>query len=174
MKLYSVPFSKLALVAGLGLISSAARAQTVLWAAKVVDVSSQKGTGKAPFSADKVLSAPNALPLGESNNEAWAPGKDGSNESIEVRFARSVKAQQVTVVENFNPGAITKIELIDTKGEHHEVYKNATPGPIPVAFRTLQVKFKPENYLTIGAVVTMNAAKVPGDNQIDAIGVANV
>nr|GEY62816.1 hypothetical protein [Tanacetum cinerariifolium] len=60
------------------------------------------------------------------------------------------------------------------KGEHHEVYKNATPGPIPVAFRTLQVKFKPEKYLTIGAVVTMNAAKVPGDNQIDAIGVANV
>src|SRR3982751_6434990 len=103
MKLYSVPFSKLALVAGLGLVILAAHAQTVLWAAKVVDVSSQKATGKAPFSADKVLSAPNALPLGESNNEAWEPGKDGSNESIEVRFARSVKAQQVTVVENFNP-----------------------------------------------------------------------
>jgi outer membrane protein OmpA-like peptidoglycan-associated protein len=174
MKLYSVSFSKLALLAGLGLVSSAARAQTVLWAAKVVDVSSQKGTGKAPFSADKVLGAPNALPLGESSKEAWVPAKDGSNETIVVRFARSVKAQQVTVIENFNPGAITKIELIDTKGGRHEVYKNGTPGPIPVAFRTLQVKFKPENYLTIGAAVTMNAAKVPGDNQIDAIGVANV
>jgi outer membrane protein OmpA-like peptidoglycan-associated protein len=174
MKLDSVSFPKLSLVAGLVLAGSAAHAQTVLWAAKVVDVSSQKAPGKAPFSADKVLSAPNALPLGESNNEAWAPSKDGSNESIEVRFARSVKAQQVTVVENFNPGSITKIELIDTKGEHHEVYKNNTPGPIPVAYRTLQVKFKPEKYLTIGAVVTMNAAKVPGPNQIDAIGVANV
>jgi outer membrane protein OmpA-like peptidoglycan-associated protein len=174
MKLDSVSFPKLSLVAGLLFAGSAVHAQTVLWAAKVVDVSSQKAPGKAPFSADKVLSAPNALPLGESNNEAWAPAKDGSNESIEVRFARSVKAQQVTVVENFNPGSITKIELIDTKGERHEVYKNNTPGPIPVAYRTLQVTFKPDKYLTIGAVVTMNAAKVPGPNQIDAIGVANV
>jgi outer membrane protein OmpA-like peptidoglycan-associated protein len=174
MKLYSVSFSKLFFAAGLTLAASAAKAQTVLWAAKVVDVSSQKAKGKEPYSPEKVLSAPNALPLGEVNNEAWIPAKEGSNEFIEVRFARSVKAQQVTVIENFNPGSVTKIELIDTKGDKHEVYKNDNPGPIPVAYRTLQVKFKPEKYLTIGARVTMNTAKVQGVNQIDAIGVANV
>ena len=162
-----------ALAAGL-LLTSAAQGQTVLWATKVEEVSSQKAQGKAPFSPDKALGEPNSLPLGQASNEAWTPGKDGSNEFITVRFAKSIIAQQVTVIENVNPGAVTKIELIDIKGEHHVVYTNPNPGPLPVGFRTLQVKFKPEKYRTIGAKVTLNAAKVPGDNQLDAIGIANV
>ncbi len=160
---------------GAGLLAApTAQAQTVLWAAKVEDVSSQKAKGKEPFAPEKVLGEPNAQPLGQISNEAWIPAKDGSNEFIEVRFAKSVLAQQVTVIENFNPGSITKIELIDTKGERHEVYTNKNPGPLPEAYRTLQVTFKPEKYRTIGARVTMNTAKVAGVNQIDAIGVANV
>ncbi|QKG54046.1 PD40 domain-containing protein [Hymenobacter sp. BRD67] len=162
-----------AVAAGL-LAAPTAQAQTVLWASKVEAVSSQKAKGKEPFSPEKVLGEPNAQPLGQINNEAWIPAKDGANEFIEVRFARSVQAQQVTVIENFNPGSVTKIELIDTKGEHHQVYTNTNPGPLPEAFRTLQVKFKPEKYRTIGARITMNTAKVTGVNQIDAIGVANV
>jgi len=152
----------------------AAQAQTVLWASKVAEVSATKAKGKEPFSPEKVLGEPNSQPLGQVNNEAWTPAKDGANEFIEVRFAKSIIAQQVTVIENFNPGAVTKIELIDIKGERHQVYANTNPGPLPVAFRTLQVKFRPEKYRTIGALVTLNAAKVDGPNQIDAIGVANV
>ncbi|MEJ7662413.1 MAG: hypothetical protein WKG07_24030 [Hymenobacter sp.] len=95
---------------------------------------------------------------------------------MEVRFARSVLAQQITVVENFNPGAVTKIELIDTHGEHHEVYTNDNPGPLPDSYRTLEVKIAPAKpaYRTIGAVVHLNTAKVEGVNQLDAIGVADV
>ncbi len=160
---------------GAGLLAApTAQAQTVLWGSKIEDVSSQKAKGKEPFAPEKVLGEPNAQPLGQISNEAWIPAKDGSNEFIEVRFAKSVLAQQVTVIENFNPGSITKIELIDTKGERHEVYTNKNPGPLPEAYRTLQVTFKPEKYRTIGARVTMNTAKVAGVNQIDAIGVANV
>ncbi|GEM_PF-202372 len=175
MKLYSTPFSTaIAFVAGFCLWGRAAQAQTVLWASKVTEVSSQKAAGKEPFAPDKVLGEPNAQPLGQVNNAAWTPGKESANEFIEVRFSTSILAQQVTVIENFNPGSITKIELIDTRGERHEVYKNANPGPLPDAYRTLQVKFKPEKYRTIGARVTMNAAKVDGENQLDAIGIANV
>ena len=175
MKLHSTSFFKLSLLAGgLYLSTTTAQAQTVLWGAKLVSVSSQKATGKTPYSPEKALGAPNALPLGQLSAEAWSPGKDNGNEYIAVNFGRSVIAQQITVVENFNPGAIVKIELLDTQGNRHEVYKNDNPGPLPEAFRTLQVKFKPEKFRTVGAVVTLNAAKVPGDNQIDAIGVANV
>ena len=162
-----------ALGAGL-LAASTAQAQTVLWASKVEEVSSQKAKGKEPFAPEKVLGEPNAQPLGQISNDAWIPAKDGSNEFIEVRFAKSILAQQVTVIENFNPGSVTKIELVDIKGERHEVYTNKTPGPLPEAYRTLQVKFKPEKYRTIGVRVTMNTAKVTGVNQIDAIGIANV
>ncbi|WP_051719024.1 OmpA family protein [Hymenobacter sp. IS2118] len=152
----------------------AARAQRVLWAARVVDVSSQKAEGKAPFAPSQVLGIPNALPLGQISNDAWIPKKEGANEFIEVRFARSIAAQQVTIVENFNPGSITKVELVDTKGNKHEVYSNATPGPIPEPFRTLEIRFPVAEYRTLGVIIRMNTGKVEGVNQIDAIGVADV
>ncbi|GAA4347771.1 hypothetical protein GCM10023185_03060 [Hymenobacter saemangeumensis] len=152
----------------------AAQAQHALWASKIIAVSSQKSAGKEAFSPEKVLGAPNALPLGQINNEAWIPKKEGPNEFIEVKFARSLLAQQVTVVENFNPGSITKVEVVDTRGTKHEVYKNDNPGPIPELYRTLEIKFPAATYRTIGVVVTMNTAKVEGVNQIDAIGIADV
>ncbi|SET92871.1 WD40-like Beta Propeller Repeat [Hymenobacter actinosclerus] len=154
--------------------SGLAQAQHAVWASKVVAVSSQKAEGKEPFSPEKVLGEPNATPLGQASNEAWIPKKTGSSESIEVRFSKSVLARQVSVVENFNPGSITKIELVDTRGGKHEVYKNDTPGPIPEQFRTLQATFPAATYRTIGVVVTMNTKAVNGVNQIDAIGVADV
>ncbi|OGX84854.1 OmpA family protein [Hymenobacter coccineus] len=171
-----IPVFSFALVAALGLGAPAARAQHAQWASKLVGVSSQKSEGKAAYSPEQVLGAPNALPLGQINDKAWIPKKEGRDEFIEVRFARSVLAQQITVVENFNPGAVTKIELIDTKGVHHEVYTNDNPGPLPDAYRTLEVKIAPAKpaYRTIGAVVHLNTAKVEGVNQLDAIGVADV
>ena len=152
----------------------AAHAQHAIWAAKVVGVSSQKAKAKEAFSPEKVLGTPNALPLGQISDDAWIPKKEGSNEFIEVRFARSLIAQQVTVVENFNPGSITKIEVVDTRGERHVVYTNEQPGQLPETFRTLQARFPAATYRTIGVVVTMNTAKVEGINQIDAIGIADV
>jgi outer membrane protein OmpA-like peptidoglycan-associated protein len=162
------------LPAALLLAAAPAQAQHVQWAARLVAASSQKADGKDPFAPSQVLGPPNALPLGQISNDAWIPRKEGPNEFIEVRFARSVAAQQITVVENFNPGSITKIELVDTKGVHHEVYSNDKPGPLPEAFRTLEVKFPAAEYRTLGVKVFMNTAKVEGVNQIDAIGIADV
>lgn len=167
-RLLAGPVGILLLLAGPG------RAQHVQWAARLVAVSSQKAEGNDPFAPSQVLSTPNALPLGQISNDAWIPRKEGPNEFIEVRFARSVVAQQVTVVENFNPGSITKIELVDTKNQRHEVYANANPGPLPEPFRTLEVTFPAAEYRTLGVVIHMNTAKVEGVNQLDAIGIADV
>ncbi|MCA8832445.1 OmpA family protein [Hymenobacter pini] len=161
----------LGLLVGIGRVG---QAQHAVWASKVVAVSSQKAEGKEAFSPEKVLGEPNATPLGQVNNEAWIPKKEGSNEFIEVRFGKSIIAKQVTVVENFNPGSVTKIELVDTRGQKHQVYTNDSPGPLPEQFRTLQVTFSPGTYRTIGVVVSMNTKAVNGVNQIDAIGAADV
>lgn len=150
------------------------QAQHAIWAAKLVAVSSQKAEGKEAFSPEKVLGEPNARPLGQVSNDAWIPRKEGTNEFIEVRFAKSLVAKQVTVVENFNPGAVSKIELVDTRGEKHQVYQNDNPGPIPEQFRSLQVTFAAGTYRTIGVVVSLNTKAVNGVNQIDAIGIADV
>ncbi|WBA41293.1 OmpA family protein [Hymenobacter canadensis] len=150
------------------------QAQHAVWAAKVAAVSSQKAEGKEAFSPEKVLGEPNAQPLGQVSNEAWIPRKESNDEFIEVRFGKSLIAKQVTVVENFNPGSVVKIELIDTRGGKHQVYANDSPGPIPEQFRSLQVTFAPGTYRTIGVLVTMNTKAVNGVNQIDAIGIADV
>ena len=100
-------------------VAGATRAQRAVWASKVTAVSSQKAEGKADFSPDKVLGEPNARPLGQVSNEAWTPRKESSGEYIEVRFVKSLIARQVTVLENFNPGSISSIELIDTRGSKH-------------------------------------------------------
>ncbi|GAA4003590.1 hypothetical protein GCM10022408_13980 [Hymenobacter fastidiosus] len=150
------------------------QAQHAIWAAKVVAVSSQKTEGKEPFSPEKVLGQPDAQPLGQISNDAWIPKKEGTNEFIEVRFGKSLVARQVTVVENFNPGSVIKIELIDTRGTKHQVYDNPNPGSIPEPFRSLQATFAASNYRTIGVIVSMNTKAVNGVNQIDAIGIADV
>jgi len=166
---------KLLLLVGLvGGVALNVEAQHAIWAAKLVAVSSQKAEGKEAFSPEKVLGEPNATPLGQVSNEAWIPRKEGSNEFIEVRFAKSLVAKQVTVVENFNPGSVSMIELIDTRGQKHQVYQNESPGPIPEQFRSLQVTFEPGTYRTIGVLVSMNTKAVNGVNQIDAIGIADV
>jgi len=165
------------LVLSLGLILGgvgAAQAQHAIWAAKVTAVSSQKAEGKEAFSPEKVLGEPDAQPLGQINNDAWIPKKEGTNEFIEVRYGKSLVAKQVTVVENFNPGSVTKIELVDTRGTKHQVYENVSPGPIPEPYRSLQVTFAAATYRTIGVIVTMNTKAVNGVNQIDAIGIADV
>lgn len=150
------------------------QAQHAMWAAKVTAVSSQKAEGKEAFSPEKVLGEPNAQPLGQVSNEAWIPRKESNDEFIEVRFGKSLIAKQVTVVENFNPGSVSKIELVDTRGQLHEVYANDSPGPIPEQFRSLQITFAAGTYRTIGVVVSMNTKAVNGVNQIDAIGIADV
>ncbi|MEJ7660648.1 MAG: hypothetical protein WKG07_14050 [Hymenobacter sp.] len=146
----------------------------MLWASKVEEVSSQKAQGKAPSRLIKRWASLIPYPWAKPAMKPGRPARTAPTNSSTVRFAKSIIAQQVTVIENVNPGAVTKIELIDIKGERHVVYTNPNPGLLPVGFRTLQVKFKPEKYRTIGAKVTLNGAKVTGDNQIDAIGIANV
>ena len=147
--------------------------QRYLWASRVVKVSSQQASGKRDFAPDKVLGEPDAYPQGEVNTEAWSPKKERSAEEfIQVSFKKSLRPQQVAVVENVNPGSVSKIELVDTKGGRHAIYANNNPGPLPFKFRVLSVTFPQTTYRVIGVVVTMRPDKVDGLNQLDAIGIA--
>ncbi len=152
-----------------------ARAQQVQWASKVVSTTSKRTEKKTdPYAPEKMLGQPDALPEGEENKNAWSPEKeDAKKEMVEVKMGRSLLCKQVVVVESFNPGSVTKIELVDTKDNRHTVYSNNNPGPQPDAFRVLSVKFEPGTYRTVGVVVTLNTAAVQGLQQLDAIGIAD-
>jgi outer membrane protein OmpA-like peptidoglycan-associated protein len=156
-------------------IAPSAHAQQVQWAAKVITTTSQRTEKKTdPYAPEKMLKEPDALPEGEESKNAWSPEKeDSKKEVIEVKMVKSMVCKQVVVVENYNPGSVTKIELVDTRGDRHTVYTNNNPGPLPDAFRVLSVKFEATKYRAVGVVVTLNPSAVQGLQQIDAIGIAD-
>jgi outer membrane protein OmpA-like peptidoglycan-associated protein len=159
----------------LGVSFSGRAQQTVVWGQKVVSVTSQAGAEGQPFSAQQALGPMDALPKGQLNSQAWSPKRDDSpEEMIEVTFGKSYRIRQVIVAENFNPGAISKIEAIDTKGTRHVVYTNANPGPLPQTSRTFSHPVPYTTYRVLKVAVTLNCAAVPGPNQIDAIGISEL
>src|SRR6478752_10887098 len=92
------------LLAGFSLISNA---QTVQWASKVIEFSSE--LTPVQYSAQQALGKPNVLPAGGQNPNAWTPDKPKRKEFIKVGFATPMQIQQVAIAESHNPSALFKI-----------------------------------------------------------------
>jgi len=151
-------------------------AQSVHWADTLIDFSSELSRSEAPsaYKARGILGRPNAMPGKNNYHEmAWTPGEEnGGVEYIDVGFDNPVRASQVIIVENANPGAIKKIELYDKnnvrilqlserKGfKHKDISK-----PLILPFRQTDKPVK-------RVVVILNTGLVQGWNQIDAIGIS--
>lgn len=153
----------------------AATAQPTLhWASKVLGVSSEKKgelTGEQ-YKASQALGVPSKVPqMGESPC-AWAPYySDGTaDEWIQVGFDKPAPARQIIIAENVNPGAVTKVVVIDEKGKEHTVFQQASAQarPDPV----LRIFPKDSAYLCAQLKVVINGAGIKGINQIDAIGIS--
>ena len=141
------------------------------WASSVSGKSSEYSTKE--FAATQVLGKPNAMPVGGSSPVAWSPyWTNAGKEWIEVAYAHPIHVAQVAIAESYNPGAITKIILIDTKGKKHVVYQKKKPkssGKISEVFRVYP---KLTSFLVKGVKVELNTQDVPGYNHIDAIGIS--
>lgn len=152
-------------------IAGSTVAQDVQWASQVIEYSSQYGD-KA-FSAKQVLGKPNSLTYGKSM-VSWAQSsEEAGKEFIKVGFAVPINVQQVAVMENLNPGAISNIVLYDEKGKDYEVYKNQKPVTtgIPEA-RMFRITIPRTSYRVTAVKVVLQSDAVKGMNQIDAIGIS--
>lgn len=148
--------------------------QPVQWASRVVSVSSEK-RGEPfgeQFKASQALGRPSVGVRPAESPCAWAPSSyDGTiDEWIQVAFDKPVRARQILVVENINPGTVTKVIVLDGRGGERTVYENpvtqARPDPV------LRI-FPSDTSLTVSQIkVYINGSGLPGPNQIDAIGIA--
>jgi outer membrane protein OmpA-like peptidoglycan-associated protein len=160
----------------LSLPLSGARAQQVLWAQKVLGYSSEyrPGATGSEYRATQVLGVPSKLPdLGDSPC-AWAPASPNgtAEEWIKVGFAQALPLRQIAIAENFNQGAITKVFAYTPSGREVLVYENAT-APTRETGKMLAI-FPSDSTLTAAAVkVVLRPSRVPGFNQIDAIGISD-
>jgi len=149
----------------------------VQWASKVLDYSSQYS--KTKKSAKMVLGRPNVLPRGGDANTAWAvKAKNGQELAqpafIKVGFEKPMIIQQVAIAESFNAGAITEVTIYGTKkGQEQSIYKGQAAAAKKNA-RMFNI-FLPKltEFYVASILVKLDPVKVPGWNEIDAIGISD-
>jgi outer membrane protein OmpA-like peptidoglycan-associated protein len=160
------------------LIASGANvcAQHILWANKVLGYSSEYRPGQYGYAnrAKQILGQPNKLPDVGGSACAWSPADadSKSEEWIKVAFEKSIPLRQVAVAENLNPGAIARIYAYSETGTEFLIWKN-NPGNVPERGRMLRI-FPTQENLTANAIkIVMQPDRVPGFNQVDAIGISS-
>ncbi|HEY6643912.1 hypothetical protein [Povalibacter sp.] len=120
-----------------------------------------------PFAATGV---PNVEKYSDNGN-SWATATpDKGIEWLEVTFGRPVQATQIRIRQNYNPGAIIKVELIAERGSKQTVWQGVddqayAPGTIGWFDRS----FDKTTDKIKGARITLATNAVPGWNEIDAV-----
>jgi hypothetical protein len=101
---------------------------------------------------------------------AWASqSQDDQDEWLTLEYAEPINPTAVLVYETYNPGAVTRVTAFKLDGEEVELWKGQDPTtpdneigvseiPVKVEFKTARVKLYVES------------TKVPGWNEIDAVG----
>lgn len=175
------------------------QAQQIQWANKLIKYSSDLG-GKQ-YGIKRILGKPDAFPQAGSSPNAWTPKKalDGY-EWVEVSFEKPQTVKQVAVFENLNAGCVVKISVATEPGKYETVwyrkkdYKTPTfkatiPADHAYYFKRKRRKVQEapdvlnpgiENAILENAVsgvvavrVEFNFALLPGQKQIDAIGISD-
>ena len=143
------------------------------WAASAV-ASSTYATDKdsaatAPYTPNTVTGAPDVERYGDSGN-AWATETaDKGIEWLEVKFANPVQATELRVRQNYWPGAIIKLELLDEAGARHTIWQGLDEQKYDGTIAWLKRSFDKTPYRVVGARITLATNAVPDWNEIDAV-----
>lgn len=144
-------------------------AQTVLWADKVLEFSSELTS--IQYSANQVLGKPDVLPGGGENPNAWTPDRADRKEFLKVGFERAIRIKQIAIAESYHPTAITTIKVYDSNGKEYMV-GNLSPREIPVNGRMLNIFF--ETDFPVSAVkLELDGDMVSEYYSIDAIAISD-
>ncbi len=149
---------------------------TVYWADKVIKVSSQFEDIKG--SSTQLLGKPNVMPTGGDAKTAWHVREkkgieDAGDAFVIVGFDTPRIIKQIVIAESFNPGSIKEISIISEDGQSQVVY-TATPQAPTEKARMLSVVLPQVSSFYVSQVkILTTPIAVPGQNQIDAIGLSD-
>ena len=123
------------------------------------------------YSATRATGAPNVAVAGNSP-DAWCPSsRDEGLDWLELTFANPVQAVEVRVRQNDAPGAIIKVEAIESNGTVHVWWEGVDPYQ-RTAVREIvwfAVRVPKTSYLVSRIKLTLNLASGPGYKEIDAV-----
>lgn len=168
MRLPFLPY-KLLLLSIFIFTATVTHAQNVQWASEVLDVSSE--ISEMQYSARQALKAPNVLPAGGENPNAWTPDRPNREEYIKVGFAEPMRIRQIAIAESYNPSAVSEVYAYDPQGTEYLV-ERFTPEALPAPSRMLNIFIERTDYEVAAIKVVINAKAMPGYHSIDAIGIS--
>jgi outer membrane protein OmpA-like peptidoglycan-associated protein len=144
--------------------------QSIQWASDITFQYNQYGDDN--YSAKQVIGEPDAK-LGTEDPKAYKMKTNSGLGTIVARFANPHIVQQVVVVENYLPGRVSEINLIDEKGAKSNIYKNFAQD-LPEQYRILTLKISPTTNKIHKVELKLNTIGKPGWSQIDAIGISEL
>lgn len=145
--------------------------QTVQWASKVIEFSSE--LTPVQYSAQQVLGKPNVLPAGGQNPNAWTPDKPKRKEFIKVGFETPIQIEQIAIGESHNPSALTTVYVYDEAGKEYKI-RTINPMSVPLQGRMLNV-FVPKTTYKVAAVkLEFDGAALSDYFSIDAIAISDI
>ena len=132
--------------------------------------SSEYGSGD--WSAKQMLGEPDFYPDYGDSGRAWAPAHQNAGlQWVELGFAEAVYVERVDIYETFNPGAIVKVELVDTTGRWHLIWEGTEGRGGTAGARVFSVK---NGIVTVPCArvrITIDTDSVSGWNEIDAVSI---
>lgn len=146
------------------------KAQTVQWASKVIDFSSE--LTPVQYAARQALGKPNVLPAGGQNPNAWAPDKPGRKEFLKLGFDKPISIRQVAIAESHNPSAIYRVLAYDEAGKEF-VINSLNPMAVPLKGRMLNLFVEPTPYKVSAIRIEFDGAAVPDYFGIDAVAISD-
>lgn len=161
---------RLVLTSLLLILTMSAYAQTVQWASRVIDFSSE--LTPVQYSAQQIIGKPNVLPAGGESPNAWTPERANKKEFIRVGFDNPMKIRQVAIAESFNPSALYRIVAFDTNGQEHEI-NTLSPQAVPLNGRMLNVIIEETSYEVASLQLEFDGAAVPEYYSIDAVAISD-
>ncbi len=99
---------------------------------------------------------------------AWASlDPDAGEEWLELAYAQAVRPFRVRIHETYNPGAVVRIEARDPEGKWRVLWKG--DDPTREAPGWFAPTLEPPAFATREIRITIDAGRVPGWNEIDAV-----
>lgn len=151
-------------------IYSGASAQTVQWASKVLEFSSE--LTPVQYSAEQALGKPNVLPAGGQNPNAWTPDKPKRKEFLKLGFSNPISIKQIAIAESHNPSAIFRVLAYDPAGREY-IINTLNPMAIPLKGRMLNIFMEQTAYKVAAVKLEFDGAALPDYFAIDAVAISD-
>jgi hypothetical protein len=127
---------------------------------------------RRPWGPEQAVGPPDTHLAGDIQT-AWASQTpDGQDEWLRLHYAKPVVPAAIQVYETFNPGALCRITARKSDGSEVELWSGDDPVKTDAAMGVACIPVKAD-FATDCITIYLKSTKVPGWNEIDAVGVVD-